>query len=846
MPQGLSEAEARRRLRREGYNELARPRRRNLPRIAIEVCGEPMFELLIAASAIYFLLGSIGEAFVLVGSAITTVAIAIVQESRTERVLEALRDLTSPRALVVRDGISRRIPGREVVRGDVVVLSEGDRVPADAIVLSSSDLQADESLLTGESVPVEKFPSGSSGSVREHFVDHAAASRVFAGTMIVRGHGVGEVFATGSSSEIGKIGKTLGEITAEPSLLSVQVRRLVRVLAAIGIGLSLLVVVLYMFLRGSWLDGLLAGITLAMSLLPEEFPLVLTIFMVMGAWRISKAQVLTRRSATIETLGSATVLCTDKTGTMTVNRMSISELVAEGETLHLDDKDLGPIPEKFRPLVEYGVLASEAHPFDPMEVAFHDLGRKGLAGYDDAHGNWILAHEYALTQELLAVTHVWKAPHQDGYVVAAKGAPETVARLGGLRDDDRRGLLETVDRMAARGLRVIAVAKSSFAGPPWPESPAAFRFDFLGLVGLADPLRPNVRAAVNECRGAGIRVVMVTGDYPATAAAIAREAGIDSSGGMITGAQVVEMSDEELRERVKTVNVFARTLPEQKLRLVNAFKSGGEVVAMTGDGVNDAPSLKASHIGIAMGGRGTDVAREASAIVLLDDDFSSIVRAIRLGRRIYDNVRKAMGFLLAVHVPIAGLSLLPIIFGWPLILTPVHIAFLELIIDPVASIVFEAETEEPDIMRRPPRDARAPLFSPSAIGWSIFQGAWVFIAIAGVLVESFWRGLPSPEMRALAFVTLVACDCVLVFVNRSFSPSVVLAVRRPNRALWLVFAVTAALLAITLVVSPVRLLFAFGILTAADYARVGIVAVATIGILESLKAIPGAWKPAPA
>ncbi len=699
---GLTEAEARHRLRNEGYNELSRPPKRDLLRIAIEVCSEPMFGLLIVASAIYFLLGDTGEGVILAASAFTTVVIAIVQESRTERVLEALRDLTSPRALVVREGISKRIPGREVVRGDIVVVSEGDRVPADALLLSSSDLAVDESLLTGESVPVGK-QLGTPLNTPE-----ANASKLFAATLAVRGHGVAEVTAIGVQSEIGKIGKTLGAIAPETSLLQLQVRRLVRTLAAVGVGLSLLVVVLYVLMRGSWLEGLLGGITLAMSLLPEEFPLVLTVFMVMGAWRISKASVLTRRPTTIETLGAATVLCSDKTGTLTTNRMSITELFSRGAIWRIGASD-EQIPEQFRTIVEYGLLASEQHPFDPMERAFYDLQQRHSATLT-SHPGWELVHEYALTPQLLAVTHLWQAPHSAEVVAATKGAPETIARMCHLSDDNLSDLMRVVTAMADRGLRVLGVARAATTGPPWGDSPLAYSFEFLGLVGLADPLRPGVVAAVEECRRAGIDVVMVTGDFPATASAIARDAGIDCSGGIVTGAELARMDEAELRRCAQNARVFARTLPDQKLRLVNAFKANGDVVAMTGDGVNDAPALKAANIGIAMGGRGTDVAREAAALVLLDDDFSSIVKAVRLGRRIYDNLRKAMGFLLAVHVPIAGLSLLPILFGWPLILTPVHIVFLELIIDPIASIVFEAETEEHDLMRHPPRSPAQPLF----------------------------------------------------------------------------------------------------------------------------------------
>ncbi len=834
---GLPQDEADRRLRAEGYNELTRPAKRHLGAIALEVCSEPMFELLLAASAIYFVLGELGEALMLAGSALVTVIVAIVQESRTERVLEALRDLTSPRALVIRDGASKRIPGREVVRGDFVVLSEGDRVPADAILFSSSDLEADESLLTGESVPVRKSACDVEASASNSAVCADKTVFVFAGTMIVRGHGIGEVCATGSSSEIGKIGRALGGIAIEPSLLHIQTRRIVRALAVIGIGFSILVAVLYALMRGSWLNGLLAGITLAMSLLPEEFPLVLTIFLVMGAWRLSKAHVLTRRSAAIETLGAATTLCTDKTGTLTANRMSIVEIVVCDKSFRIDHVADRRVPDEFLPVIGYGILASEPHPFDPMERAFHKAGQQYLSRAGKLHDGWTMVHEYGLNPQLLAVTHVWKAPAAEEWVIAAKGAPEAIARLCHLQGDELEQMLMKVNEMAEHGTRVLGVAKASSHDCAWPESPQAFQFQFLGLAGLADPLRPGVVEAVNECRSAGIQVVMITGDYPATAKAIAQQAGLDVAHGVVSGRELTRMSDAELRERVRTARVFARTRPEEKLRLVNALKDNGEIVAMTGDGVNDAPPLKAAHIGIAMGGRGTDVAREASALVLLDDDFGSIVKAVRLGRRIYDNLRKAMGYVLAVHVPIAGLALLPIVLGWPLIFAPVHIAFLELVIDPVALIVFEAEIEESNVMRKRPRAPQAPLFSAATIGWSIFQGILVLILTAAVFTEATWRGTPVAEARALTFVSLVTCNFALIFVDRTFASSLIVAFKRPNAALWLVLAATAAMLAVSLAVLPVRSLFGFGPMSLNDFTRVLAAGFATFGLLELMKDI---------
>jgi len=827
-PEGLTEAEAARRLQRDGPNELAPRRRRTAWHIGLEVAREPMFQLLVAAGLIYLLLGDVGEAAMLLAFVAVTIAITITQEQRTEHALEALRDLTSPRALVLRDGQARRIAGREVVHGDLLVLAEGDRVAADALVLSAADLMADESLLTGEAVPVGKVAAidGADDAIGARPGREGIAARpggvgiaarpggegqpfVYAGTMLVGGQGLARVVATGASSEVGRIGKALGTIDSPPTPLHLQTRRLVRVFSVIGLALSAVVVALYGLTRGDWLAGLLAGITLAMSLLPQEFLLILTVFMAMGAWRMSRQRVLTRRAATIEALGSATVLCTDKTGTLTQNRMAIAELALPGpQAIAHWTSAQADLPQAFHELVEFGILASEREPFDPMDKAFLALGRERLPA-SHRHEAWTLVHEYGLGADLLVMTHVWQAPGSDVHAVAVKGAPETVAALCHLPVQQSVALSAAAQAIAQRGLRVLAVARASFDGTDWPARPHGFDFALLGLVALADPLRPSVPAAVQECRAAGIRVVMITGDHPATACTIAAQAGLDTGAAALTGAEVALMSDAELRQRVAGVTVFARVMPEQKLRIVEAFKASGQVVAMTGDGVNDAPSLKAAHIGIAMGSRGTDVAREASSLVLLDDDFSSIVHAVRLGRRIYDNLRKAMAFILAVHVPIAGLSLLPLLLGLPLVFMPVHIAFLELLIDPVCSVVFEAETEESDVMKRPPRDPAAALFSFGLIASSVLQGSVVLLAVGAFFIALLAGQVPEAEARAAAFAALVVCNVALIVVNRSLSGSVVAGVKRPNRALWRMLAATAALLAAALYIAPLRELFRF-------------------------------------
>ena len=576
-----------------------------------------------------------------------------------------------------------------------------------------------------------------------------------------------------------------------------------------------------------------------MSMLPAEFPIVLAVFMAMGAWRISKARVLTRRAAAIESLGSATVLCTDKTGTLTENRMSIAELwLASGEVFRPGSAAPAELSESFRTLVQHGILASDPKPFDPMDKAFHLLGGQLLVGAEKLK----IAHDeplrvYALSPELLAVTQVWQTPNDDqNRVVAAKGAPEAIASLCRMDEIALAALTKSANEMAAAGLRVLGIAQARAESDPLPADQRGFAFRFLGLAGLADPLRASVPNAVRECRSAGIRVVMITGDYPATARAIAREAGL-AVDDIITGTEIAALDDADLAIRVRSATVFARVMPEQKLRIVNAMKVDGEVTAMTGDGVNDAPALKAADIGIAMGGRGTDVAREAASIVLLDDDFGSIVKAVRLGRRIYDNLRKAMGFILAVHVPIAGLSLVPLLFGLPILFGPVHIAFVQMIVDPVCALVFEAEKEEGNVMNRPPRPTNERLFSRSLILWGVVQGVSALVLCLAVYLYSFSRAMPENEMRALTFFALVMSIVSLIFVNRSFGASLIAALRQPNKTLLWVLVAVAGALALTLLWPFAAKLFRFGPLHLDDLALTVGAGVLLLVVLEFSKRI---------
>jgi Ca2+-transporting ATPase len=834
---GLRLAEAAARLEADGYNELPRAERRSVLRILFEVLRQPMFALLIAGGIVYFLLGDRMEATLLLVFASLSVVITIVQESRSERVLEALRNLASPRALVIRDGSRLQIAGREVVRGDVLVLTEGDRVAADATLMTSQDLMLDESLLTGESVPVRKLVHP--GDVHPDAARATAGGEdspyVFAGTLVVRGTAQALVHATGARSEMGKIGRDLRSVETEQPHLQRQMSWLIRDFAIVGALAGGMVVLLLGLLRGSWLQAMLGGIALGMSLLPEEFPLVMTVFMAMGAWRISQARVLTRRAAAIETLGATTVLCTDKTGTLTENRMTVVSISNAAD--RWDSDPGGPLSEPMRDLLESAVLASAREPTDPMDVAIHAMANRegSRLGWMPSH---LLNRAYGLRPDLFAVANNIAASPDGDSRTYAKGAIEAISELCSVSPDLLVRIRTQVEDLAGRGIRVLGVARSArigtLQGAQLPDSPRDFDFEYLGLIGFADPLRANVPSAVGECRSAGIRVMMITGDYPATACAIGRQAGLDATH-VLSGDDIEAMSDERLAAHVKGTSIFARIRPNQKLRIVQSLKSNGEIVAMTGDGVNDAPAIKAAHIGIAMGGRGTDVAREASAIVLLDDDFGSIVKTIRLGRRIYDNLRKAIEYIVAVHIPIAGLALLPLLLGLPLMLAPIHIAFLEMIIDPACSMVFEAEGEEANVMRRPPRDPKSPLLLPRRIAWALLQGLIALTILAGVLLSAAYLGMVESDMRALVFTSLVLINMGLILVNRSFDSSLARAILRPNRALWMLLGGVSALLCIAVFWQPAQSLFHFGNLHWNDLAVcMAIGAVSLVG-LEALK-----------
>ncbi len=836
---GLTFIEAAQRLKTGGYNELPSHNKRGFLRILFEIIRQPMFALLIGGGFVYLLLGDRVEALFLLVFACLSVMITIVQESRSEKVLEALRNLASPRATVIREGKKISIAGRDVVMSDLMVVTEGDRVAADATLISAHDLLLDESLLTGESVAVGKL-------AQQTLIDRQLNNRlavtpggenspyVFAGSLVVRGTGLAQVHATGARSEMGKIGHALKTIDSQQPHLQKQLHGLVRNFTVIGAIAGGVAVLLYGLLRDSWLEAMLSGIALGMSLLPEEFPLVMAVFMAMGAWRISKARVLTRRASAIESLGATTVLCTDKTGTLTENKMSLVSIHTNDETWTESNNEV--VTADIQTVLETAFLACSQQPTDPMDIAIHKLEKANIGKNVVNFDKYQLIRAYGLRPDCFAVANILSNSNGDT-TAYAKGALETISALCHLTEDQLSTIQNQAEKLALIGIRVLGVAQAKINATQLkalPETLHDYKFEYVGLIGFADPLRANVPAAVAECRTAGIRVIMITGDYPTTALAIGRQAGLDYEQ-VLTGDAIEKMTDNQLIAALKITSIFARIRPNQKLRIVQLLKQNGEVVAMTGDGVNDAPAIKAADIGIAMGGRGTDVAREASSIVLLDDDFGSIVKTIRLGRRIYDNLRKAIEYIIAVHIPIAALAIMPLLFGMPLILTPIHIAFLEMIIDPACSVVFEAENEENNVMQRPPRDQKIPLVLGKRVLWAVIQGLIVSAMLAIILVATRQMQLIEADSRTLLFTSLVIMNMGLILINRSFSASILTAVLKPNRSLWILLSTVSAILAAVVIWPPARQLFDFGQFHWNLFAISIFASLATLLILETIK-----------
>ncbi len=845
---GLSNQEAITRLRADGLNELASAKSQNLWKMAWHVVTEPMLLLLIACASLYLILGDWHEALVLSGFVVAMLSISFYQEHKTERALEALRDLSTPKALVIRDGSQISIPSNQVVCGDLLIIGEGDRVAADGIIVSALNLRVDESLLTGESVPVDK-------EAEIEAIEHEAVTTerimqdemkrlkyVFSGSLVVQGKANIHVCQTGNNTAIGKIGQAIASVHEEPTRVQKETQKVVKFVAIFSIALAILLACWYGYTRSDWIRGALVGLSFAMAMIPAELPIVLSIFLGIGAWRIAQKQVLTKRIPAIETLGAATVLCVDKTGTLTQNRMAVAEITTGQDNVNCANVQV--LPEAMHEVLEYAILASQSRGSEPMDQALQMAGQTFLKDTEHLHKDWSLVEEYPLSKELLAMSRAWEDSDRalKHFVIASKGAPEAIADLCHIDATATARLMEQVNAMAARGLRVLAVAKATHSTEIGKEKdlpPQQHDFDFqlLGLVAFADPIRDDVPSAIKECQSAGIRVVMITGDYPATAISIAKQCGINTEAGVLNGKQILTLSDSELTKQLQEINVYCRVMPDQKLRIVRLLMQSGEIVAMTGDGVNDAPALKAANIGIAMGKRGTDVARESAALVLLDDAFSAIVAAVRLGRRIFDNLRKTLSFVIAAHLPIIGLSFLPVMLGLPILLMPVHILILELIIDPSCSLAFEAEPEEGAIMQIAPRALSASIFQTSILWRGLSQGAAMLLIEFGIYWVAIQHAIPTDETRGITFIAIVLGNLGFIFLNRSLNGNLRHAFSAPNPIIWWVCGITVGIMALLFTIPTLRHLFYFGnpqpqhllmsVLTA-------LIALSVIGLIQQL------------
>lgn len=833
----LDNTQALKKINTLGYNELPKSKKEGFWSYGSRLFKEPMLLILVAASAIYLVMGNLGEGLMLGVSVFFVIGISVYQERKSEKALSALRDLSAPRALVIRNDQEKRIPANQIVPGDLVVLNEGDRVPADGYILRASNLKIDESLLTGESFPVAKsqIVSSDESSVTENT---ESTFKVFSSTLVISGSAFIRITNTGINTEVGKIGKSLQEVEPEELNLAKEIQQIVRLFAWSGGIICVAITILYGMTHNDWLQAFLVGLATQMSLLPEEFPVVLAVFLAMGAWRMSKLNVLIRRPGSIERLGAATVLCVDKTGTLTENRMSVAALNNTKHTIYINKQNSHILSEDYHEVIEFGVLSSQINPFDPMERAIRRMVEENKWGKDHIHQEWELVRNYPLSNKLLVMSCVWKNNSLNSYIIAAKGAPEDIVDLCHLDSVLSEKIMKATQEMAKQGLRVLGVARATFSYTNLPTDQHEFEFKWLGLIGLEDPLRQEVPNAVELCRKAGIRVIMMTGDYPETALKIADKAGIETVNSLITGQELKTLTDFELSEKLKTTHVFARMVPEQKLRIVKLLKNLGHVVGMTGDGVNDAPSLKWADIGIAMGARGTDVAREASDIVLLDDNFRSIVSGVERGRLIFDNIRKAMSYIVSIHVSIAGLSILPVIFKWPLILLPAHIVFLELIIDPACSLMFESQESAKHIMKTPPRSLNARLFSARDLVRSLLQG----LVVLGVTLSVLWyqshiNNLDQNKTRAFVFVVLVICNIGLIFADLSDgSLQQLSSVLKITTNQIIIFGITLGLVLITQI-EVIRRLFYFDYLNFQEIIHlvlIGIIVFISIGLWNRL------------
>ena len=792
---GLSDIQVSESAAKYGLNELEHKKEHSLISALKDIIKEPMFVLLLAAAVIYFISGKLEEGIFMAAAILLVASISVYQDSKSRSAIEGLKELTQPRCRVIRNSSVAEIKREEVVVGDFIIIEEGTLIPADATVVRANDFSVNESILTGESFSVFKDEDGDD-------------KKVYQGTLVVSGLAVCVVDAIGANTSLGKIGKSLEEITEEKTPLQVQISGFVKKMAFIGAVIFLIVWAINYFTSYNLLDSLLKALTLAMSILPEEIPVAFTTFMALGAWRLMKMGIIVKQTKTVETLGSATVICTDKTGTITQNKMSLAKLYLSGSGRIINNVNPGDTEEK--ELIALSMWASEPIPFDPMEKAIHDAYSIVIKGEDDKRKTYKMIHEYPLDGRPPMMTHIFEGP--DGSrIIACKGAAEAIINCSDLTGDEKTKAIGSANKLASDGYRVLGVGRIDFPGNDFPEKQQMFGVSFKGLIAFYDPPKDNISSVFSHFYNAGINVKIVTGDNAATTLNIAKHVDFKGADKALTGDELLAMDEKALQKNIGSVNIFTRMFPEAKLRIINALKSNGEIVAMTGDGVNDGPALKAAHIGIAMGKKGSEIAKQASSLIIVDDDLGKMVDAVAIGRKIYTNLKKAIQYIISIHIPIILTVFFPLVLGWkyPNIFTPVHIIFLELIMGPTCSIIYENEPMEKNTMLQKPRPFTNTFFSAKELSGSIVQGLMITVGTLAAYQYSIYQGWDEPVTRTMVFIALISSNIFLTLVNRSFYYSVITTMFYKNNLVSLIIGATAIITVLILVLPPLTAFFQF-------------------------------------
>ena len=814
---GLSDKEVQASRDMHGNNSTLAAEKRVFVHVLKEIVLQPMFILLLVACFIYFFAGQYTDGFIMLVAIFIVAGISLYQEYRSENAINALKKLSAPKSNVIRNGMQVKILTEEMVVGDMAEVEEGDIISADGEIVSSHDLSINESLLTGEAMPVSKSADSN--------------DKVYKGTQVTSGNAILKVTEIGSETKFGKIGLSLKEITIIKTPLQIQINSFVRIMVWIG-GIAFLFVVAYHYIQSrDIVQSFLQGLTLAMSILPEEIPVAFTTFMALGAFRLLRNHVIVKQPQYVETLGSATVICVDKTGTITENKMSIEYVYDAINKVSLHVTDTNNLPAE---LIEYAMWSSEIDPFDPMEKAIHNLYKEIFT--EDKRAKYEQVHEYPISGKPPMMTHIFRNNLGDT-IIAAKGAPEALIRQSDLTAEEIKAIQQQLKWYSEKGFRVLGVGKGNWNEKNWPASQEEFRMKFLGLIAFQDPPKPGITETIKAFQNAGICVKMLTGDYPETAIAIANQVQLGNTDKWLTGKDAVQLSSTELRDKVKETDIFARMFPEAKLKVINALIENGEVVAMTGDGVNDAPALKAAHIGIAMGKRGSEVAKNAASIIIADDDLDHMADAVALGRKIYDNLKKAIQYIVSIHIPIILIVTVPLLLGWQFneIFTPVHVIFLELIMGPTCSIIYENEPMETGSMLRLPRNASSNFLSAKQLRISVVQGLVITLGCLGIGYYFMHQQKDENFIRTAVFVTLLFCNIFLTLVNRSFHHTIFQTIRYKNFLIPLIIGITIIFIFCFVYLPFFRNLFSLVYITPGQLLLFMLVALVSTGWMEILK-----------